>query len=127
MSVLLSVTSDILTKCATMTNTLKFLDDKRVTKCKSTTKAIRLATNKMITAHKKQKNAVNSKFKSSAPKARLKESIQRYHKVDDIFFQPSKAYAYIKSCRSVKPKKIELLTVMSFLWDSKCVMASTSL
>ena len=129
MSVLLSLTSEILTKCATMTNTFKIVGEKRVTKSRSTPKAIRLATNKMIMAHKKLKNVVNSKFKSNTSRARdtfaitrkkyrqsvrhhrLKESLQRYRKVDDIFLQPSKAYAYIKSCRSAKPKKIELLTV----------------
>ena len=129
MSVLLSVTSSILTKCATMTNKFKVLGTKTCPKSKSILKVIKLATNKMNKAHntlkntEKQKiknlstnariafNCTKKKFRQSVRQHRLKDSLSRYHKLDSIFTNPSSAFAYIKSCRASKPAKIEHLSV----------------
>jgi hypothetical protein len=59
MSVALSITSEILTKCATMTNNFKIAGCKPINKSRNVPKAIRLATNKLIKAHKDYKNAEN--------------------------------------------------------------------
>ena len=69
MSVLLSVTSEILTKCATMTNKFKVVGAKTATRSRNIPKAIRLATNKLIKAHKVLKKHENPKSKSGATRA----------------------------------------------------------
>ena len=126
MSVLLSLTNNILTKCATMTNKFKIVGSKTVTKSRNTPKSIKLATNKMMKAHKALKKSekfrsggkarevfscTKKKYRQTVRQHRLKECLQRYNSVDDIFAKPASAYAYIKSCKNTKPKKIELLTV----------------
>ena len=72
MSILLSVTSDILTKCATLTNKFRIVgsNSNAVTRSRSTPKAIRLATNKLINAHKIFKKNEHSKSKDRASGAR---------------------------------------------------------
>ena len=125
------VTSDILTKAAMLTNKFRIVGSKpdAVTRSRSTPKAIRLATNKLINAHKISRSNEHGKNKSRASVAReafvctrkkyrqvvrqqrVKDSIERYHKLDNIFSKPSSAYAYIRSCRNTKPRKIEQLTV----------------
>ena len=42
---------------------------------------------------------------------RLKDSLSRYHRLDDIFANPTSAYSYIRSCRKTKPRSIGQLTV----------------
>ena len=129
MSVLLSITSSILTKCATMTNKFIVMSSKSTTKSKRTPKAIKLAKNKMTKTHNFYKriaikdskhtvaaakdsfNCSKKKYKQAVKHTRLQESLQRYHRIDDIFANPGSAYAYIRSCRKSKPKKIEKLTV----------------
>ena len=121
MSVLLSVTNEILTKCATLTNEFKVVGVRRTTRSRNIPKAIRLATNKLIKAHKVIKKHENPKSKSGATRAgdtfactrkkyrqtvrqhRLKDSLSRYHRLDDIFINPTSAYSYIRSCRKSNP------------------------
>ena len=131
MSVLLSVTSDILTKCATMTNKFRIVgtNSDTATRSRNSPKAVRLARNKLSKAHKIFKMKENFKNKFNVSKAResfictrkkyrqtvrqhrVKDSIQRYCKLDDMFVKPSAAYAYIRSCKRTKQRKIEYLTV----------------
>ena len=132
MSILLSVTNDILTKCATMTNEYKVVGTNHAAKSKRIPKAIKLATNKMIKAHRVYKKNNQAKEPSKAKEAlvcsrkkyrqtvrqhRLKDSLQRYHKVDNIFSKPSAAYAYLRACKNTKPKKIEQLSVGGELYE----------
>ena len=56
-------------------------------------------------------SCTKKKYRQTVRQHRLKECLQRYNSVDDIFAKPASAYAYIKSCKNTKPKKIELLTV----------------
>ena len=136
-SVLLSLTNDIFTKCATMTNEFKVVGTNQVSKSKRTPKAIKLATNKMIKAHRvykennKAKEAskvreafvcTRKKFRQTVRQHRLKDSLQRYHKMDNIFTKPSAAYAYLRACKNTKPKKIEQLSVggEQYVGDEVC-------
>ena len=80
----------------------------------------------MRTAHKVFKKSANETSASSASdtfvctrkkyrqvvrQCRVKDSLNRYEKLDNIFTKPSAAYAYIKSCRKTKPRKVEELKV----------------
>ena len=137
MSVLLSLTNDILTTCATMTNEYEVVGTNRVAKSKRIPKAIKLATNKMIKAHRvfkkcniakeapKAREAFvcsRKKYRQAVRQHRLKDSLQRYHKMDNIFTKPSAAYAYLRACKNTKPKKIEQLSVGTeqYVGDEVC-------
>ena len=65
MSVLLSATSDILSKCATMTNKFRIVgtNSDTATRSRNSPKAVRLARNKLSKAHKIFKMKENSKNK----------------------------------------------------------------
>ena len=52
-------------------------------------------------------------------KQRLRDSIARYSKLDDIFSNP--AYSYLRSCRNAKPKLIEQLSVGDVLYTGQAV------
>ena len=126
MSILLSITSSVLLKCATMTNKHRISGDKAVSRSAKIPKAIRLANNKMCKAHKiykKCKDAYSSAiardiFRNSKKnyqrivrKYRVSASLQRYQRLDQIFSDQKAAYAYIRSCRKSPPKSIEELEV----------------
>ena len=51
------------------------------------------------------------KYRQTVRAHRVEEALQRYHQLDKIFAKPSTAYAYIRSCRSTKQRKIEKLVV----------------
>ena len=128
MSMLLTVTNNILIKCATLTNKFKTLGSKLEPQSKTIPKVIKAATNKMSKAHKQFKTSIKSGSQNKASKAklsfnctkkkfrevvrhnRLKDCMKRYHKLDDIFLEPKTAFMYLKSCRKSKPTKIEKLT-----------------
>ena len=129
MSMLLSVTSSILTRCAEMTNKCRVVGNKAVIKSRKVPKAVRLAANKVakanrmfrftsnVTCPEQQKllksNLINTKKKlrKTVRQQRIKDSLQRYSKLDQIFGNSASAFAYIKSCRKSKPRSIERLTV----------------
>ena len=131
MSVLLSTTNNILSKCATMTNKFVSLGAKTVIRSKPTPKLIRIAANKMSKAHKKYKSTAAShkykvsevahaklifskaikKYRQAVRQNRLQESLERYQQLDQILDNPASAFRYIKSCRKTKPTQIEQLTV----------------
>ena len=60
MSMLLTMTSNIMTKCATLTNKYKVVGSTTESKSRNVPKAIRLATNKMIKAQTLMKKTENS-------------------------------------------------------------------
>ena len=129
MSVLLSVTNNIMSKCATLTNDFKVLGTKHKTKSKKIPKIIKTANNKMIKAHKKYKihekslgakhaNVLHSKasfkltktkYRQALRQDRLRENLERYKKLGSIFSKPSSAYSYLRSCRQSKATRIDQL------------------
>ena len=134
MSVLLSLTNEILTKCATITNEYKIISTKKMTKARRTPKPIQLASNKMAKAHKALKlnkmtgdtqklhekfMATRRKYRQVVRSYRLKDAMHQYSQLDNIFLKPSSAYAYIRSCKSTKARQIEQLTV-----GEECYMGS---
>ena len=136
MSVLLSLTNDILTKCATVTNECKTIGIKKATKPRRTPKPIRIAANKMAKAHKALKlnrmageaNRMKDKFISTRKnyrqvvrRYRLEDALHRFSQLDNIFVKPSTAHAYIRSCKSTKPRQIEQLTVGEELFAGSAV------
>ena len=140
MSMLLSITNSILTKCATTTNNFKTIGNKSQTKSKSVPKVINTAKNKLSKAHKnlkaiksvsnKQNNVKKAKMHFNCTKKRyrqairlhrLRDSLDKYHSLDDIFAKPKTAFNYLKSCRKSKSSKIEKLTVGNKLYTGSAV------
>ena len=141
MSVLLSITNSILSKCATVTNQHKTLGTKLKAKSQPIPKLIKSATNKMIKAHKKFKQTENSsntkpgevlklkatfnctkkRYRQVVRQHRLRDSLERYQKLDDIFEKPSTAFSYLRSCRKTKPTQIEQLSVGDKLYAGSAV------
>ena len=126
MSVLLTITNEILTECATATNKYKMISSKKIVKSKRVPKSIKLAKKKMQKAHKVYKFCVSTmekekawevfafsrkKYRQTVRLHRVEEALQRYHQLDKIFTKPATAHAYIRSCRSTKQRKIEKLVV----------------
>ena len=128
MSVLLSLTSDILTHCAMETNKSQEVGNNKEVKSWRYPKAVKLAKNKLSKAHKMFKNAVKyksenvhsfkeafiqtkMKFQKTIRNQRLATNMERYNLMDKMLTNPSSAHAFIRSCKKTKPKKIEKLTV----------------
>ena len=128
MSVLLSLTSNILSKCATQTNKFKEVGAGSTIKSKRCPKAIQLVKNKLNKAHRRYKDAEKLKYKDIEShreafkvakkkyqqlirKHRLYSNIKRYSNLDMMFSNPASAHAYIRSCKKSQPRKIELLRV----------------
>ena len=55
--------------------------------------------------------STKKKYRQQVRQHRLGDSLRRYHMLDDVFRKPASAHAYIRSCRSSKPRKIEQLRV----------------
>jgi hypothetical protein len=51
------------------------------------------------------------KYRHALRHLRLKDNLERYHKLDEIFTKPTSAYSYLRSCRRSKASKIEKLLV----------------
>ena len=131
MSVLLSLTNSIMSKCACQTNDFKIVGQKLRTKSRKIPLAIKCSRNKMITAHKKLKTAEKllgsksghvphtktaficnkRKYRQVLRQYRLRDSLERYAKLDDIFVNPTSAYCYLRQCRKSKATQIEHLSV----------------
>lgn len=136
MSILLCVTSSILLKCSTMTNKHKISGPATSSRSTKTPKAIRMASNKMSKAHKIFKRSKRSDsaakawevfiktrkdYQKSVRRCRVVTSLQMYQKLDQIFCNQRAAYAYIRSCRRVRPKKIEVLEVGNEVYTGAAV------
>ena len=138
MSVLLSLTNNILSRCAAVTNKPIVLGTPPSPKSRKTPKIIRIANNKMSKAHKnfktpaQTKNKVASRakyafiatkknYRQAVRKHRLKDSLERYHKLDDIFVNPTAAFKYLKTCRRSKQTRIEELLVGDKLYTGSAV------
>ena len=124
MSVLLSLTNNILSKCATLTNKSRKLGIKMKAKPKSTPKPIKKAKDAMSKAHKKFKsgtgitlskdafNISRKKYRKAVRQFRIQEALKRDQNHDSILStNPASAYKYINSKRKVKSGQIEHLTV----------------
>ena len=135
MSVMLSITNSLMTKCATKcatkTNQFKILEAKTETKSRKIPQVIKGSRGKMIRAHTRFKLTEKSlgpdrlqvphnrsiffcnkkKNQHAMRHLRLKDNLERYHKLDEIFTKPTSAYSYLRSCRRSKASKIEKLIV----------------
>ena len=140
MSVLISVTNKIMSKCATITNQSRDVPSKIVVKSRKVPRSIRNATNKMITAHRKFKITekrssrndlvsytktsficTKKKYRQAVRQQRVRDSLDRYKKLDNIFTNPTAAYSYLRTCRNAKPKQIEQLSVGSETYTGPAV------
>ena len=126
MSVLLSITNSIMQKFACMTNEYSVSGPRTVGTSSNIPKAIRLVTNKMKKAHRIYRRSKDDReasktweifvkcrknFKKTVRQLRIKASLQRYQRLDQIFSNQKAAYAYIRSCKKTSPKSIEELHV----------------
>ena len=118
MSVLLSLTNNIMSKCATITNDFTTVEAKAKTKSRKVPKVIKNAKGKLISAHKKYKLSEKSprsyhdqvqysktvficnkkKYRQALRQHMLRESLERFKKRDDISVNPTSAYSYLRSC-----------------------------
>ena len=136
MSIALTLTNEIMSKCSTLTNKFSVIGAKKMTKSRSIPKGIRLAENKMRSAHRKLRSAqmrgehvrerqnflyTKKKYHQTVRLHRLQDNLQRFHKLDEIFAKPSNAYAYIRHCKSSKDRKIEKLTVQDQTYTGAAV------
>ena len=52
---------------------------------------------------------------------RLRDSLERYAKLDDIFVNPASAYSYLRQCRKSKPTQINHLSVGDKVYAGQAV------
>lgn len=136
MSVLLSLTNNIMTRCAIDTNETIILAPKKVSKSRRFCKSIKTCRNKMKKAHKVFKikstfgsdshfktvfNARKKDYRDAIRKFKLQENIERFKELDDILEKPKDAFKYLKKCRESKEAKIERLTVGEKLYVGSAV------
>ena len=143
MSVLLSLTNQILSNFATITNKSKIQGVKNPPpKSKPTPKSITNAKRLMNNKHQKyafhtlssaslptqvlkakQSFTLTKKsYKQAVRQHRLKDSLKNFHKLDSILDDnPSAAYSYIKSCKQTKSSNIEKLTVRDKVYVGSAV------
>ena len=131
MSVLLSLTNKIMTKCAGETNKVIEIGSNLEKKSSILPKSIKRSRNKMITAHRMFKRMQKSlepnshlvnpfkdvfaasriKYRNAIRQFKLKSNLQRFKQLDEVLEKPREAFKYIKKCRMTKETRIEELSV----------------